>query len=114
MGAQKRRKKALSLRKGATGSNSRLYRISQEHLIRYLSFSYKARRTRLREYRSFWLIRLNAAVRTIKWTYSYFRYRLRQKKLILSRKVLAQLLLVDPIIFDTSIIMLFLMKTLNL
>lgn len=78
--AQKRRKKVLSLRKGAMGSNSRLYRVGQQQLIQSMSFSYADRRKRVRKYRCLWLVRINACVRTINWSYSYFIYNLRQKK----------------------------------
>jgi large subunit ribosomal protein L20 len=97
--AQRRRKKVLSLSIGVKGSNSRLYRVGQQKLMQSMSFSYADRKKRIPEHRCLWLIRINAGVRTINWSYSSFMYNLRQKKIRLSRKVLAQLILFDPIFF---------------
>jgi large subunit ribosomal protein L20 len=98
--ARKRRKKILSIATGAIGSNSRLFRIAQQHSIKAIRYSYRGRRERKRIYRSLWLVRLNARIQVYGWNYSSFFSYLRQKKCLLNRKTLAQIILYDPICFQ--------------
>ena len=58
---RRRRKRLLSLAKGFTGPRSKLFRIANETVARALKFSYRDRRTRKRDFRSLWIIRINAA-----------------------------------------------------
>ena len=101
--ARQRRKKILSLTKGAIGSNSYLFRIAQQHAIKAICYSYRNRRERKRQYRSLWVTRLNTITRFYGQEYSYFFRYIRKKKCLLNRKVLAQLALYDPAIFQTLI-----------
>jgi large subunit ribosomal protein L20 len=98
--ARVRRQKVLSLRKHAKGSNSYLFRMAQQHVIKSLSFSYRGRRERKRHFRSRWNLRLNASLRYYGWNYSSFIYYQRQKKCLLNRKVLAQICLRDVKVFE--------------
>ena len=99
--ARKRRKKVFSLTKGAIGSNTYLFRIAQQHAMKSLCYAYRGRRERRRQGRSISLVRLNARVRIYGLNYSSFVNRLRQKKCLLNRKILVQLALYDPIVFQT-------------
>jgi large subunit ribosomal protein L20 len=98
--ARQRRKKILSLARGAIGSNSRLFRISNQHVIKALSYAYRGRRNRKRQYRSLWLVRLNARVRIHGWNYRSFSNHIYKKKCLLNRKVLAQIAFHDPEAFS--------------
>jgi large subunit ribosomal protein L20 len=98
--ARRRRKKILSVASGAIGSNSRLFRIAQQHSMKAIRYSYRGRRERKRLYRSLWLVRLNARVQVYGWNYSSFFSYLRQNNCLLNRKVLAQMVLYDPISFQ--------------
>jgi large subunit ribosomal protein L20 len=97
--SRQRRKNVLILAKGAIGSNSTLFRISQQHTIRSLRYACSCRRKRKRQYRSLWVVRLNAAVQLYGWNYSRFCYAIRRNKCLLNRKMLAQLAIFDPIAF---------------
>jgi large subunit ribosomal protein L20 len=97
--ARKRRKKILSVARGSIGSNSRLFRIAQQHVMKAARYSYCGRRNRKRSYRSLWTVRLNARVQIHGWNYSSFLSYLRQKKCLLNRKMLAQVCIYDPISF---------------
>jgi large subunit ribosomal protein L20 len=101
--ARQRRKKILSLTKGAIGSNSYLFRIAQQHSIKAICYAYRSRRERKRQYRSLWVTRLNAIVRSYGKEYSSFFRNIRKKKCLLNRKILSQLALYDPIVFQTLI-----------
>jgi large subunit ribosomal protein L20 len=94
--ARIRRKKVLSLRKGAIGSNSRLFRRAKQQVIKSISFSYFGRHLRKRNFRALWIIRINRKVRSYKWKYAWFIYYMRQKKSLLNRKVIAQIAILDP------------------
>jgi len=94
--ARQRRKKILSLARGAIGSNSRLFRIANQHVIKALSYAYRGRRIRKRQYRSLWLVRLNARVRIHGWNYRSFFNHIRKKKCLLNRKILSQIAFQDP------------------
>jgi large subunit ribosomal protein L20 len=98
--ARRRRKKILSLTKGALGSNSNLFRIAQQHSIKVLVSRYRGRRERKRYFRLIWIVRLNARVRMYGVTYNLFIYNLRKQKCLLNRKILSQLFFFDPLIFQ--------------
>jgi len=98
--ARRRRKKVLLITSGAIGSNSYLFRIAQQHAIKAIRYSYRGRRERKRFYRSLWLVRLNARLQVYGWNYSSFSSYLRQKNCLLNRKILAQIILYDPISFQ--------------
>jgi large subunit ribosomal protein L20 len=84
--ARQRRKKILSLTKGAIGSNSYLFRIAQQHSIKAICYAYRSRRERKRQYRSLWVTRLNAIVRSYGKEYSSFFRNIRKKKVSLESK----------------------------
>jgi large subunit ribosomal protein L20 len=97
--ARRRRKKVLSLTKGAIGSNSKLFRIAQQHSIKAIVYMYRGRRERKRYFRLLWIVRLNARVRVHNITYSFFIYTIKKKKCLLNRKILTQLFFFDPTSF---------------
>lgn len=83
------RKKVFSLTKSTIGSNLYLFRIAKQHAIKAIKYAYAGRRARKRQYRSSWIVRLNAKVRIHGWNYSLFLYYLRKKNCLLNRKILA-------------------------
>ena len=98
--ARKRRKKVISIVNSAIGSNSRLFRIAQQHTIKAIRYSYRSRREKKRCYQYLWLVRLNVRVKIYGWNYSSFFSYLRQKKYLLNRKTLAQIIIYDPMSFQ--------------
>lgn len=93
--ARKRRKKILKLAKGYRGGRSKLYRSAKNAVIKALTYSYRDRRRRKRDFRKLWIIRINAAVREHGISYSQFMNGLKKANILLDRKVLAHLAIED-------------------
>ena len=98
--SHKRKKKVLKQAKGYWGDRSRKYRRAVETLRRAYSFAYRDRKVKKREFRSLWISRLNAAVRMRDMSYRTFIHQLKEKKMVFSRDVLAQLAAEHPEVFD--------------
>ena len=69
---RQRRKKVLEQAKGYYSAKSRLFRIATEAVDKALQYAYRDRKVKKREFRSLWIIRINAAVRAAGLTYSQF------------------------------------------
>jgi large subunit ribosomal protein L20 len=91
-----RRKKFLGMAKGYRSGRHRLYRSAREAVERGLTFAYRDRKVRKREFRSLWIVRLNAALRPLGLSYSKFIGGLKKAQINLDRKVLADLAVCDP------------------
>jgi large subunit ribosomal protein L20 len=94
-----RRKKVLKQAKGYWGGRRRLYRSAAETVLRALAFAHRDRRAKKREFRSLWIIRINAGCRALGVTYSSFMSGLKRAGVSLDRKVLADLAVNDPAAF---------------
>jgi large subunit ribosomal protein L20 len=93
------RKKTLELASGYFLTKSKLYRAAQEAVERGLKFAYVGRKNKKREYRSLWIVRINAACREAGISYSQFVHGLKTAGLDLNRKVLADVALHDDAAF---------------
>ena len=99
--ARTRAKKRLYRKaKGYRGGRGRLLRTVKETLLRSGAFAYRDRRTRRRDFRKLWIIRINAAVRQRGLRYSQFMHALKEAKIELDRKILADMAVHDPEAFD--------------
>ena len=99
--ARHRAKKRLFRKaKGYRGGRSKLLRTVKETLLRSEAYAYRDRRTRRREFRKLWIIRINAAVRQRGLRYSEFIYGLNRANIELDRKMLAEMAVSDPGAFD--------------
>lgn len=96
---RQRRKKVLKQAKGYWGGRHRLYRPAAETVTRALAFAYRDRRVKKREFRSLWIVRINAGCRVLGLSYSTFMAGLRKAGLTLDRKILADLAVSDPAAF---------------
>ena len=94
--ARNRRNKILKIAKGFRGTHSKLFRMANQQVMKALRYSYVGRKRRKREFRSLWIVRINAAVREEGMTYSTFINKLAQKQIDLNRKVLADLAMNEP------------------
>ena len=90
-----RRKKILKLAKGFRGTKSKLYRSAMESVDRALLYAYRDRRTRKRDFRRLWIIRIGAGARLNGMSYSTFMAGLSKASVALNRKQLAELALSD-------------------
>ncbi len=98
--ARKRRKKILKLAKGYRGGRSKLFRTAKNAVIKSLTYSYRDRKRRKRDFRRLWIIRINAAVREHDLSYSQFMYGLKKANILLDRRVLANLAIEDAEAFS--------------
>jgi large subunit ribosomal protein L20 len=93
--AHKRHKKVLAQVKGHYSTNNRLYKRAHESLMRSLAYAYRDRRTRKRDMRRLWIIRINAAARLNGLPYSRFMNGLALAGVAVDRKMLADLAVRD-------------------
>ena len=91
-----RRKKILKLAKGFFGTKKSNYRTAKEAVEKSLTYSYRDRRNKKRDFRKLWNIRINAAVREHDMNYSKFINGLKKADILLNRKVLSNLAINDP------------------
>ena len=82
--------------KGFRSGRRRLYRSAREGVEKGLTFAYRDRKVRKREFRSLWIVRINAALRPLGLSYSKFIGGLKKAQINLDRKVLADLAIFDP------------------
>lgn len=90
-----RHKKVLKLAKGYFGAKSKLYRIANQAVMKSLSYAYRDRKQKKREYRKLWIARINAAARMNGLSYSKFMHALKKAGINLNRKVLADMAVND-------------------
>jgi large subunit ribosomal protein L20 len=84
------RKKTLDLASGYFLTKSKLHRSAQEAVERALRFAYKGRKLKKRDFRSLWIVRINAGCRQAGISYSKFMHGLKAAGVALDRKVLAE------------------------
>ena len=89
--SRRRRKKFLDQAKGFRGMRRRVYRKAREAVEKGLSYAYRDRRVRKRDFRRLWIVRINAAVRSQGLTYSKFMHGLKLANIELDRKILSDM-----------------------
>ncbi len=97
---RKRHKKVLERAKGYRGSKSKLFRRANEQVLHSLSYAYRDRRQRRRNFRKLWITRINAAARLNGMSYSRFMNGLKVAEVDIDRKVLADLAVNDAKAFS--------------
>jgi large subunit ribosomal protein L20 len=93
----------LKLAKGNFGSRGNVWTVAKNTVEKGLQFAYAHRREKKRNYRSLWIVRINAAVRMYGMTYSEFIGKMNVKGIALNRKVLADLALNEPKAFEAIV-----------
>jgi large subunit ribosomal protein L20 len=99
-----RRKRILKQAKGFYGKRKNVYTVAKNVLEKGLTYRFSGRKLKKREYRSLWIVRINAAVRAEGLTYSEFIHKLNSKGVGLDRKVLADLAMNEPETFRQLVI----------
>lgn len=94
--ARNRHKKVLAQAKGMQHNRTRSYRLAKQAVTRALEYAYRDRRNRKRDLRSLWITRINAAARIEGTTYGKLIAGLKNSKIELDRKVLAELAVSEP------------------
>ncbi|HNX90403.1 MAG TPA: 50S ribosomal protein L20 [Candidatus Omnitrophota bacterium] len=93
--SRRHRKKTLKAAKGHYSARHRQYRIAKESAIKGLIRNYVHRKLEKREFRQLWITRINAACEEVGISYSKFMAVLKKAGILLNRKMLADLAVVD-------------------
>lgn len=93
--ARKRRQKTLKLSSGFKGSPGTLFRVANQHALKAQKNASRDRIQRKRLFRGIWITRINAAIRSKGLSYSQFIHLTKQSNILLNRKVISQLALLD-------------------
>jgi len=101
--SRRRRKKLLSLAKGYWGKRKNVLTIAKHTIDKGLGYAYRDRKTKKRNFRSLWIMRINAGVRPHGMSYSQFIGKVNSKSLGLNRKVLADLAMNHPETFKAVV-----------
>ena len=97
---RERHKRVLKQAKGFRGARSKRFRSARETLLRSMAYATRDRKTRKREFRRLWNVRINAAAREFGLSYSKFIGGLNKAGIDVNRKVLAELAVSDPSSFS--------------
>ena len=98
-----RRKKVLNEATGYFGSKHRLYRTAKEQVMHSLSYAYRDRRQKKRDFRKLWITRINAACRQNDISYSKFINGLAKAGVEVNRKMLSEVAIADPKAFTNLV-----------
>jgi len=96
---RQRRRKILKLAKGYRGTKSKLYRQAKLSVEKSLSYAYRDRRSRKRDFRRLWIIRIGAAARACDMSYSTLVHGLTKAGVGLNRKQLSEIAVNDDAAF---------------
>jgi len=94
--ARRRRNRVLKLAKGFRGRRKNCYKRANQAVERALDYATRDRARRKREFRSLWIVRINAAARLVGLSYSKLIAGLTKAKVAIDRKILADLAVTDP------------------
>lgn len=98
-----RHKKILSAAKGYRGARSKLVRTAKEAVMHAGEYAYSGRKQRKRQKRREWITTINAALSKHDISYNQFIKKLKDNKIQLDRKILAEIILKDQNTFDTIV-----------
>ena len=99
LNARKKHKKVLKLARGYRGARSKQYRVAKQSVMKAMAFAFTGRKQTKREYRSLWIVRINAAARMNEISYSKLIHGLKVAGVNINRKMLAELAVSDPAAF---------------
>jgi large subunit ribosomal protein L20 len=97
--AQKKRRTVLKQAKGYNGLKKNVYRRAKEQVYKSMSYAYRDRRTKKRDFRRLWVTRINAAARLNGLSYNQFIHGLKLAEVELDRKILADIAVHDAAAF---------------
>ncbi len=97
--AHRRHRKVLLQVKGHHSTNNRLFKRAHESMMRSLNYAYRDRRTKKRDFRRLWIVRINAAARLNGLNYSSLMHGLKNAGVAIDRKMLADLAVRDAAAF---------------
>lgn len=95
-----RHKKILKLAKGFKWGRSKLYRLAKNAAMKSGQNAYRDRRRKKRDFRQLWITRISAGLRAHGVAYSRFAHAMAEKKIVINRKMLADLAVRNPEVFE--------------
>ncbi len=98
---RRRHKKVLKLARGFYSGRRKHFRKAKEQLERSMYYAFRDRKQKKREFRSLWVVRINAACRMHNTNYSRFMHALKVASVELDRKVLADMAMNDMQAFES-------------
>ncbi len=98
-----RRKKVLKHAKGYFGRRKNVWTVAKNAVEKGWLYAYRDRKTKKRNFRSLWIMRINAAARQHGMSYSKFMGKVKAADIQLNRKVLADLAMNDPQAFKAVV-----------
>jgi large subunit ribosomal protein L20 len=98
-----RRKKILKETKGYFGARKNVWTVAKNAHEKALSYAYRDRRVKKRNFRALWIQRINAAVRNYGMSYSEFMGKVHAKNIEINRKTLADLAMNHPKAFEAIV-----------
>lgn len=98
-----RRKKVMKQAKGYFGRRKNVWTVAKNAVEKGLTYAYRDRKTKKRNFRALWIQRVNAGVREHDMSYSQFMGKLKANNIELNRKVLADLALNHPEAFKAIV-----------
>lgn len=101
--SRQKHKKILGLAKGYRGTRSKLIKTAQEAVLHADKYSFHGRKRRKRDIRRLWITRINGALEPKGHSYSRFINGLKEKNILLDRKIMANIIVDDPKTFDTIV-----------
>ncbi len=97
--ARRRHKKVIKMAKGYYNARRKVFRVAKQAVTKALQYAYIGRKQKKRQFRSIWIVRINAAARMHGLSYSRFMNGLLKANISLDRKALAHIAMHDPAAF---------------
>ncbi len=97
---RKGHKKVLKLAKGYWMTRHKQFKKAKEAVLHAGEYAFAGRKLRKSDFRTLWILRLNAATRALGLPYSRFVHLLKAKKIEMDRKILAQIAVEHPKVFE--------------
>lgn len=101
--SRERRKKLLKSAKGFWGRKKNVWTVAKNAVEKGLQYAYRDRKAKKREFRALWIQRINAGAREYGMSYSVFMNKLKEAKIEMNRKVLADLAMNQPEAFKAIV-----------
>lgn len=101
--SRNRRKQRLKLARGFRGGRSKLFRTATESVDRAQCMAFAHRKTKKRDFRALWIMRINAAVKPYGMNYSTFINGVNKAGITLNRKMLSEIAIHDPKGFEAIV-----------
>lgn len=97
---RRKHKKILGQAKGFWMTRHKQFKKAKEATLHAGQYAYDGRKLKKRNFRTLWIVRLNAALRSMGMNYNSFIHKLHEKKIGLDRKVMAQIAVEHPSVFE--------------